>query len=68
LLEAANFICTLEKRQGLKFGCPEEVALRMGFIDENQFEQIANSIPDCPYRDYLKFIINERIKTWDLAQ
>jgi glucose-1-phosphate thymidylyltransferase len=68
LLEAANFISTLEKRQGLKFGCPEEVALRMGFIDENQFEQVINSIPNCPYRDYLKFIINERIKTWDLAQ
>ena len=33
MIEAAEFIATLEKRQGLKFGCPEEVALRMGFID-----------------------------------
>jgi glucose-1-phosphate thymidylyltransferase len=68
LLEAANFICTLEKRQGLKFGCPEEVALRMGFIDKTGFEQIAEAMPNCPYKDYLEMILKEQVKTWELAR
>jgi glucose-1-phosphate thymidylyltransferase len=68
LLEASDFIATLEKRQGLKFGCPEEVALRMGFIDENQFSAIIESMPNSPYRDYLETILREPIKTWELAK
>ena len=67
LLDAANFISTLEKRQGLKFGCPEEVALRMGFIDESGFEAIVKSLPNCTYRDYLEMIAKERVKTWEVA-
>lgn len=68
LLEAANFISTLEKRQGLKFGCPEEVALRMGFIDEREFEALTRSIPDGTYRDYMERILNDQIKTWEIAK
>lgn len=62
LLDAADFVATLEKRQGLKFGCPEEVALRMGFIDGEQFKDLIKSLPHCPYRDYLKKIQTNSVK------
>lgn len=69
LLEAAHFISTLEKRQGLKFGSPEEVALRMGFIDVRKFEAIIKSIPNCSYRDYLEIILGEQSKKiWEAAR
>ena len=61
LLDASSFIATLEKRQGLKFGCPEEVALRMGFISTDQLKKSIQSIPDCPYRDYLSIILKENV-------
>lgn len=67
-LEAANFISTLEKRQGLKFGCPEEVALRMGNISGSEVAAIADTLPSCPYKDYLKMILKEKIKTWEIAR
>jgi glucose-1-phosphate thymidylyltransferase len=67
LLEAADFIATIERRQGLKFGCPEEAALRMGFIDEHKFMGIIDSIPDGTYKDYLETISKERVKTWELV-
>jgi glucose-1-phosphate thymidylyltransferase len=53
LLEAAHFIQTLEKRQGLKVGCPEEVAWRMGWISDVQFEQLAGKLRKSGYGDYL---------------
>ena len=59
LLSAAEFVATLEKRQGLKFGCPEEVALRMRFITADQFEDLIHTLPDCAYRQYLRRIKNE---------
>jgi glucose-1-phosphate thymidylyltransferase len=68
LLGAADFIATLEKRQGLKFGCPEEVALRMNFINEGEFKDIIKSIPECSYRDYLRKILIDPIKTWEVAR
>ena len=61
LLEASHFVATLEKRQGLKFGCVEEVAWRMEFIDEHRFEDLINAIPDCPYKSYLMVILEEKI-------
>jgi len=61
LLDASSFISTLEKRQGLKFGCPEEVALRMGFIDTDHLKKLIQTLPDCPYRDYLSIILKENI-------
>ncbi|HEV3270805.1 MAG TPA: glucose-1-phosphate thymidylyltransferase RfbA [Candidatus Methylacidiphilales bacterium] len=54
LHEASSFVQTLEKRQGIKIGCPEEAALRAGLIDEGRFEEIVKRMPDCEYRDYLK--------------
>jgi glucose-1-phosphate thymidylyltransferase len=52
-LEASQFIGMLESRQGLKFGCPEEVALRMGFIDQVGMDKLLKNMPDSTYRDYL---------------
>ena len=59
LLEASHFIGTLEQRQGLKFGCLEEVAWRMDFIDQDNLKNTLQKMPDSPYRDYLKEILQE---------
>jgi glucose-1-phosphate thymidylyltransferase len=53
LLEASNFIYTLEARQGLKIACLEEIALMRGFITLDQFKNTVEQIPKSPYRDYL---------------
>ena len=53
LLEAAHFVQTLEKRQGLKVGCPEEVAWRMGWIDGEQLSRLAVPLRNSGYGDYL---------------
>jgi glucose-1-phosphate thymidylyltransferase len=53
LLEAAHFIQTLEKRQGLKVGCPEEVAWRLGWIDAAKLERLAAPLKKSGYGDYL---------------
>lgn len=59
LLEASHFIGTLEARQGLKHGCPEEVALRMGYLSREEIERILQAMPPCPYREYLRQITPE---------
>ena len=51
--EAASFIATIEKRQGLKVGCPEEVAFRMGFIDREQLARLAQPLRASGYGQYL---------------
>jgi glucose-1-phosphate thymidylyltransferase len=53
LLEAAHFIQTLEKRQGLKVGCPEEVAWRLGWIDSAGLERLAEPLKKSGYGSYL---------------
>ena len=53
LLEAAHFIQTLEKRQGMKVGCPEEVAWRMGWIDDAALERLAAPLLKSGYGEYL---------------
>ncbi len=60
LLAASMFIETIEKRQGLKVACPEEIAFRMGYIDAGQLQALADSIGKNPYGNYLKSILNER--------
>ena len=54
LLEAANYIATIEHRQGLKVACLEEVALRAGFIDQAQMGRLIDRLPKGEYRDYLR--------------
>ena len=57
LLEASQFIYSVEKRQGLKIGCPEEVAYRMGFITEAHVNQIIAICPQEEYAGYLKNVL-----------
>jgi glucose-1-phosphate thymidylyltransferase len=59
LLEAANYIATIEHRQGLKIACLEEVAFRMGFISQGQLGAIMDRLPKGEYRDYLKTVCDE---------
>ena len=57
LHEAASYIRTLEHRQGLKVGCPEEVAWRMGWINDAQLERIAAPLRKSGYGDYLLLLL-----------
>jgi len=59
LLEAGNYIATIEHRQGLKVACLEEVAVRMKFITCQELEKRLNQIPAGEYRDYLKLVCDE---------
>jgi glucose-1-phosphate thymidylyltransferase len=54
LLEASHFIYPLEARQGLKIGCPEEIAFLRGFIDKARLRQTLDAMPKSPYREYLE--------------
>ncbi|MDH4234259.1 MAG: glucose-1-phosphate thymidylyltransferase RfbA [Gallionella sp.] len=60
LLEASHFIQTIERRQGLKIACPEEIAYRKGFIDEAQLEQLAAPLLKSGYGDYLMRLLKEK--------
>lgn len=53
MLEAAHFVQTMEKRQGLKVGCPEEVAWRKGWIDDDQLSRLAQALTKSGYGNYL---------------
>ncbi len=59
LLEASNFIETLESRQGLKIACLEEIALRRGFITCSQMQEVIAVTPASSYRDYLQRVYDE---------
>ncbi len=61
MLEAALFIQTLEKRQGLKVCCPEEVAFRNGWIDSEQVMMLAAEMPLGDYRSYLGRLLTDRV-------
>jgi glucose-1-phosphate thymidylyltransferase len=56
LLDAGEYIAAIEKRQGLKIACLEEIAYHMGFIDREQLGQIIGTLPDTPYRKYLEMV------------
>lgn len=62
LLDAANFVAAIEKRQGLKICCPEEVAYRMGYITAEQLEKLAAPLVKSGYGTYLLKVINDRVK------
>jgi glucose-1-phosphate thymidylyltransferase len=59
LHEASAYVQTIEKRQGIKIGCPEEAAFRSGFLSLEALEKLADNIPNCEYRDYLKGLVAE---------
>jgi glucose-1-phosphate thymidylyltransferase len=61
LLEAGQFIATLEKRQGLKVACPEEVAWRQGWIDDAQLERCAAGLGKSSYGQYLRGLLESRV-------
>jgi glucose-1-phosphate thymidylyltransferase len=61
LLEAAHFIETIEKRQGLKVACPEEIAYRMGYITASQLEALAGPLNKSGYGQFLLGLLRERI-------
>jgi glucose-1-phosphate thymidylyltransferase len=60
LLEASQFIATLEHRQGLKIACVEEIAWRAGFIDDAQLERLAQPLAKSGYGEYLLQLLRER--------
>ena len=61
LLDASQFIATIEKRQGLKVACPEEIAYRQGYIDAAKLEQLARPMLKNPYGQYLISLLKERV-------
>jgi len=61
LLEAGQFIATIEKRQGLKVACPEEVAWRHGWIDDAQLERCTASLGKSSYGQYLRSLLASRV-------
>ncbi len=61
LLEASQFVQTLEKRQGMKISCIEEIAFRMGYIDKAQLEILGHNMGNNPYGQYLIKIVEENI-------
>jgi glucose-1-phosphate thymidylyltransferase len=61
LLDAANFIQTIEQRQGLKVASPEEIAYRLGYIDAQQLDSLAARLGKSSYADYLRRMVAEKV-------
>jgi glucose-1-phosphate thymidylyltransferase len=61
LLEASNFVQTIERRQGLKVACPEEIAFRLGYISAAELETLANKIGKSTYGQYLRVLLTETL-------
>ncbi len=59
LHEASAYVQTIEKRQGVKIGCPEEAAFRQGFLSMPQFQTLTSKLPNCEYRSYLENVVAE---------
>jgi len=59
LQDAANFLATVEERQGLKLACLEEVAFNMGYIDAEKLSALLEDMPECPYRSYVAGLLRE---------
>lgn len=65
LLQASNFIATIEERQGLKASCIEEIAYKRGFIDKNQLIELAKPLAKNQYGEYLMRLANNEINLMD---
>ena len=63
LIEASNFIETIEHRQGLKVSCPEEIAFRKGFINAAQLEKLAQPLSKNGYGQYLQRLLKEELQS-----
>ena len=61
LNEASTFIATIEKRQGLKVSCPEEIAWRMGWITDADLERVASALAKSTYGEYLHGLLHEKV-------
>ena len=61
MLDASQFIATLENRQGLKIACPEEIAWRNGFIDSAQMESLAQPLAKSGYGQYLAGLLKQEV-------
>ena len=61
LLDASQFIATIEKRQGLKVACPEEIAYRKAWVDAAQLEKLAQPMLKNPYGQYLMSVLKEKV-------
>ncbi len=59
LLEAANFVAAIERRQGLKIACIEEVAYRMGFINREELRELIDKLPKSHYKEYLEALLHQ---------
>ena len=59
LIDASNYIATIERRQGLKIGCIEEIAYRMGYIDKLQLKKVIHKMPENSYRKYLENFLKD---------
>jgi glucose-1-phosphate thymidylyltransferase len=59
LHDASAYVQTIEKRQGIKLGCPEEAALHRGFLSIDEFESVVAAMPKCEYREYLSGVAGE---------
>lgn len=68
LHDASAYVQTIERRQGVKIGCPEEAAFRQGFISLAEFEALADRMPKCEYRTYLASIVDEVKRLPDAKQ
>ena len=61
MLDAGQFIATIEQRQGLKVACPEEIAYRQNWIDRTQLEELARPLSKNTYGEYLMRLLQEDV-------
>jgi glucose-1-phosphate thymidylyltransferase len=59
MLEASQFVEIIERRQGLKVSCPEEIAWRKGWISDEQMAALANSLKKSSYGNYLRLLLQD---------
>ncbi|MDG2112227.1 MAG: glucose-1-phosphate thymidylyltransferase, partial [Actinomycetota bacterium] len=58
LLDSANFIATIEKRQGQKIACLEEIAFQEGYLDRSDLQHTIEAMPNSPYRTYCESLLD----------